>query len=92
MKKHLLIKLLTLSGVLSAVLSARAQNTSENSTQSKAQFKEAEILLFDMSGRQLQSLKTKNKVTKVNPQTLIQGAYLVTIKTDTNKNSQCKTY
>ncbi|WP_353151451.1 DUF6443 domain-containing protein [Chryseobacterium sp.] len=35
MKKQLLIKLLTISGVLSAVLSARAQNTSENYTQSK---------------------------------------------------------
>jgi len=53
-------------------------------------FKEADILLYDMSGRQLQSLKTKNKVTKINTQPLIQGAYLITIKTDTNKTANAK--
>ncbi|MCS3528649.1 T9SS type A sorting domain-containing protein [Chryseobacterium sp. JUb7] len=53
-------------------------------------FKEAEILLYDMSGRQLQSLKTNNKVTKINTQPLIQGAYLVTIKTDANKTANAK--
>lgn len=53
-------------------------------------FKEADILLYDMSGRQLQNLKTKNKVTKINTQALIQGAYLVTIKTDTNKTASAK--
>jgi len=54
------------------------------------EFKEADILLYDMGGRQLQSLKTKNKVTKINTQNLIQGAYLVTIKTDTNKTASAK--
>ncbi len=53
-------------------------------------FKEADIMLYDMGGRQLQSLKTKNKVTKINTQNLIQGAYLVTIKTDTNKAANAK--
>ncbi len=53
-------------------------------------FKEAEILLYDMSGRQLQNLKTKNKVTKINTQALVQGAYLITIKTDTGKNASAK--
>ncbi|SEW40184.1 Por secretion system C-terminal sorting domain-containing protein [Chryseobacterium wanjuense] len=53
-------------------------------------FKEADILMYDMSGRQLQSLKTKNKVTKINTQSLIQGAYLVTVKTDTNKTASAK--
>ncbi|KPH13810.1 T9SS type A sorting domain-containing protein [Chryseobacterium sp. ERMR1:04] len=53
-------------------------------------FKEADIILYDMSGRQLQSLKTKNKVTKINTQPLIQGAYLITIKTDTNKTANAK--
>ncbi len=53
-------------------------------------FKEAEILLYDMGGRQFQSLKTKNKVTKINTQPLIQGAYLVTIKTDNNKTANAK--
>ncbi|HCA07729.1 T9SS type A sorting domain-containing protein [Chryseobacterium sp.] len=53
-------------------------------------FKEADIILYDMGGRQLQSLKTKNKVTKINTQNLIQGAYLVTIKTDGNKTANTK--
>ncbi|MCT2560742.1 T9SS type A sorting domain-containing protein [Chryseobacterium herbae] len=53
-------------------------------------FKEADIMLYDMGGRQLQNLKTKNKVTKINTQNLIQGAYLVTIKTDTNKSANAK--
>ncbi|MHA7825277.1 T9SS type A sorting domain-containing protein [Chryseobacterium arthrosphaerae] len=53
-------------------------------------FKEAEILLYDMSGRQLQSLKTKNNVTKINTQNLVQGAYLLTIKTDNNKMANAK--
>jgi hypothetical protein len=53
-------------------------------------FKDADILLYDMSGRQLQNIKTKNKVTKINTQALVQGAYLVTIKTDTNKTANAK--
>ncbi|KMQ58732.1 secretion protein, partial [Chryseobacterium sp. BLS98] len=53
-------------------------------------FKESDIMLYDMGGRQLQSLKTKNKVTKINTQNLIQGAYLVTIKTDNNKTASAK--
>ncbi|AZA77619.1 T9SS C-terminal target domain-containing protein [Chryseobacterium sp. G0186] len=53
-------------------------------------FKDADILLYDMSGRQLQNLKTKNRVTKINTQALIQGAYLVTIKTDNNKTANAK--
>lgn len=53
-------------------------------------FKEAEITMYDMSGRQLQQIKTKNKVTKINTQSLIQGAYLITIKTDDNKTANAK--
>lgn len=53
-------------------------------------FEEANIILYDMGGRQIQSLKTKNKVTKMNTQNLIQGAYLITIKTDTNKTANAK--
>jgi hypothetical protein len=60
------------------------------STGSGQGFKEADILLYDMSGRQLQSIKTKNRVTKINTQALIQGAYLVTIKTDNNKTANAK--
>ncbi|MEG1592726.1 MAG: T9SS type A sorting domain-containing protein, partial [Chryseobacterium sp.] len=51
---------------------------------------EAEITLYDMGGRQLQSLKTKNKITKINTQSLIQGAYLIVIKTDTEKTANAK--
>ncbi|MFY1048493.1 T9SS type A sorting domain-containing protein, partial [Chryseobacterium sp. GP-SGM7] len=53
-------------------------------------FKEADIILYDMGGRQLQSLKTKNKVTKMNTQNLIQGAYLVVVKTDDEKTANAK--
>jgi len=53
-------------------------------------FTEAEIVMYDMGGRQLQSLKTKNMVTKINTQNLIQGAYLVVIKTDTDKTASAK--
>ncbi|WP_160138282.1 T9SS type A sorting domain-containing protein [Chryseobacterium sp. c4a] len=53
-------------------------------------FKEADIMLYDMSGRQIQNLKTQNKVTKINIQALVQGAYLVVIKTDTNKTANAK--
>ena len=51
---------------------------------------EAEIVVYDMGGRQIQSLKTKNKVTKINTQNLIQGAYLVTVKTNDNKTANAK--
>ncbi|SHF44498.1 T9SS type A sorting domain-containing protein [Chryseobacterium takakiae] len=51
---------------------------------------EAEILVYDMGGRQLQSLKTKNKVTKINTQNLVQGAYLVSVKMNDNKTASAK--
>jgi len=53
-------------------------------------FKDADITLYDMGGRQLQNIKTKNRVTKINTQPLIQGAYLIVIKTDTNKTANAK--
>ncbi|MGH1519387.1 T9SS type A sorting domain-containing protein [Chryseobacterium sp. JK1] len=53
-------------------------------------FKEADIVLYDMGGRQLQNIKTKNKVTKINTQALVQGAYLITIKTNDNKTANAK--
>jgi len=43
---------------------------------------EAEIAVYDMGGRKLETVKTKNKITKINTQPLIQGAYLVTVKTN----------
>jgi len=42
---------------------------------------EAEIYLHDMSGRQVQNLKTKNRVTKINTSGLPQGVYIVTANT-----------
>ncbi|MCY0968855.1 T9SS type A sorting domain-containing protein [Chryseobacterium wangxinyae] len=54
------------------------------------EFKEANITLYDMGGRQLQTLKTKNKVTKINTQNLIQGAYLVTVRTENNETANAK--
>ncbi|OCA77101.1 secretion protein [Chryseobacterium artocarpi] len=53
-------------------------------------FKEADIIIYDMGGRVIQNLKTKNRVTKINTQSLIQGAYIVNIKTDTNKAASAK--
>ena len=53
-------------------------------------FNETDIVVYDMGGRQLQSLKTKNKVTKINTQNLIQGAYLVSVKTNDNKTASAK--
>ena len=43
---------------------------------------EAAIALHDMSGRQVQNLKTKHQVTKINVSTLPQGIYIVTAKTE----------
>ena len=51
---------------------------------------EAEITVYDMGGRQLQSIKTKNKVTKINTQPLVQGAYLVSVKTEAGKTASAK--
>ncbi|MCC3214920.1 T9SS type A sorting domain-containing protein [Chryseobacterium sp. X308] len=62
----------------------------DSSTGSGQGFKEADILLYDMSGRQLQNIKTKNQVTKINTQALVQGAYLMTVKTDTDKTASAK--
>lgn len=45
-------------------------------------------MMHHMVGRQLQSMKTKNKVTKINMQVLMQGAYLVAVKTNDNKKQQ----
>ena len=50
---------------------------------------EAEITLHDMSGRLVQNLKIKNKVTKINTSTLPQGVYIVTATTP-NKSANSK--
>lgn len=43
---------------------------------------EAEITLHDMTGKLIQKIKTKNKVTKISTGILPQGIYVVTLKTD----------
>jgi hypothetical protein len=43
---------------------------------------EAQILLHDMSGRQIQSFSTKQKINKINTANMPQGIYVVTIKAD----------
>ncbi|SIS50586.1 T9SS type A sorting domain-containing protein [Chryseobacterium gambrini] len=50
---------------------------------------EAEIAVYDMGGRKLETVKTKKKITKINTQPLIQGAYLVVVKTN-NKTANAK--
>jgi hypothetical protein len=43
---------------------------------------EAQIFLHDMSGRQMQTIKTKNRVTKINTAGLPQGVYVVSATTN----------
>lgn len=42
---------------------------------------EAEIFLYDMSGKKFQTIKTKQQITKINTTSLPQGAYVMTVKT-----------
>ena len=53
-------------------------------------FGEADILLYDMGGRKIQELKTRNKITKIDTRNLIQGAYLIVVKTDTAEIANSK--
>lgn len=48
---------------------------------------EVEIALYDFSGKQVQTLKTKNKVTKINTRNLPQGVYVITVTTGEKKLS-----
>jgi hypothetical protein len=50
---------------------------------------EAEITLHDMTGKIVQTIKTKNRVTKINTSGLPQGVYIVTVKTP-NKSANSK--
>jgi hypothetical protein len=43
---------------------------------------EAEITLHDMTGKIVQTIKTKNRVTKIDTSALPQGIYVVTAKTE----------
>lgn len=53
-------------------------------------FKEAEISIYDMAGRQIQTLITKNRVTKINTSNIVQGAYVMVVKAHT-RDDQTKT-
>ncbi|WP_042720437.1 T9SS type A sorting domain-containing protein [Flavobacterium sp. B17] len=46
---------------------------------------ELEIVLTDMSGRQVQTLRTNNPITKINTGKLPKGVYVVTAKTQNKK-------
>lgn len=46
---------------------------------------ELEIVLTDMSGRQVQTLRTNNPITKINTSKLPQGVYVITAKTQNKK-------
>ncbi|PZU91186.1 MAG: secretion protein [Chryseobacterium sp.] len=52
-------------------------------------FTEADIMLYDMTGRVVHTLKTTNRVTKINTSVLPQGVYTLTAKTG-NKNMNVK--
>lgn len=47
----------------------------------------ADIALYDFSGKQLNTIKTQNKVTKINTGNLPQGVYVVTVITGEKKLS-----
>lgn len=51
-------------------------------------FKDATIDIYYMGGRHLQSTATRNRVTKINTQPLIQGAYLVVAKVQTENETK----
>jgi hypothetical protein len=55
-------------------------------------FDQADIYLYDMTGKIIQQLNTKNKVTKVNTSRLPQGVYIIkaSIPTQQNKNLTTK--
>ncbi|MDY3528910.1 T9SS type A sorting domain-containing protein [Riemerella anatipestifer] len=47
-------------------------------------FKEAEISIYDMSGKQIQKIKTINSIHKLDTHALPQGVYLLNVKTENN--------
>ena len=51
-------------------------------------FSEADIALYDMTGKQVQNLKTKNKVTKINTSKLPQGVYIIKANIPTQQDKK----
>ncbi len=54
-------------------------------------FENVEIYLYDMTGKVIQQLQTKNKVTKVNTSRLPQGVYIIKASIPTQKNKNLST-
>ena len=55
-------------------------------------FDQADIYVYDMTGKVIQQLQTRNKITKVNTSKLPQGVYIIkaNIPTQQNKNLSTK--
>lgn len=53
-------------------------------------FQSADINLYDMTGRVVQQLQTRNKITKVNTSKLPQGVYIINATTNSNKKLSTK--
>jgi len=54
-------------------------------------FSEADLLVYDMTGRLIQQTKTKNKVTKLNTGILPQGTYIIKAQTNNQQSQQLST-
>ena len=51
-------------------------------------FESADIYVYDMTGKVIQQIQTKNKVTKVNTSKLPQGVYVIKASIPTQKNKK----
>lgn len=54
-------------------------------------FENADIYVYDMTGKVIQQLQTKNKVTKVNTSKLPQGVYIIKANIPTQQNKKLTT-
>lgn len=54
-------------------------------------FSEADLFIYDMTGRMIQQTKTKNKITKLNTASLPQGAYIIKAQTNNPQNQSLTT-
>lgn len=54
-------------------------------------FEQADIYVYDMAGRVLQQVQTRNKVTKVNTSKLPQGVYIIKANIPTQKDKKLTT-
>ncbi|MGV4413599.1 T9SS type A sorting domain-containing protein [Chryseobacterium sp. T1] len=54
-------------------------------------FTEADLYMYDMTGRLIEQTKTKNKITKLNTASLPQGAYIIKAQTNNPQNQNLTT-